>query len=171
MKSIYSWQFYNCIKLWVLALTTATTSDLVLLVHPLVSLVSGVMRLSNNIKYQPFQLKAFELLTMISKKTGQFVPAAHHMLSVFDACNYKFFNAKPKKLEDKMLPETLVCLKVSKKHLETSELKDRLIRESIAALTHYYAANAHCICLPEMLVPAQVVLRKFKKNLTNSTYR
>lgn len=66
MKSIYSWQFYNCMKLWVLALTTATTSDLVLLVHPLVSLISGVLRLSNNIKYQPFHLKAFELLTIIN---------------------------------------------------------------------------------------------------------
>jgi hypothetical protein len=34
------------------------------------------------------------------------------MLHVFDESNYNFFNAKPKKLEDKMLPDTLVCLKI-----------------------------------------------------------
>jgi len=57
-------------KLWVLALTTASTSDLVLLVHPLVNLISGTIRLSNNIKYWPFHLKCFELLTIINQKTG-----------------------------------------------------------------------------------------------------
>ena len=46
MKSIYSWQFYNCMKLWVLALTNASTSDLVLLVHPLVQLIVGVIKLT-----------------------------------------------------------------------------------------------------------------------------
>jgi hypothetical protein len=57
-------------KLWVLALTTASTSDLVLLVHPLVNLIVGVIRLSNNLKYFPFHIKAFELLTLINQKTG-----------------------------------------------------------------------------------------------------
>ena len=57
-------------KLWVLALTTASTSDLVLLVHPLVNLIVGGIRLSNNLKYFPFHIKAFELLTLINQKTG-----------------------------------------------------------------------------------------------------
>jgi hypothetical protein len=158
-------------KLWVLALTTATTSDLVLLVHPLVNLIVGVIRLSNNLKYFPFQVKTFELLTLINQKTGQFVPAAHYMLHVFDQSHHNYFNAKPKKLEDKMIPDTLVCLKVSKKHMDTSEFKDRLIRETLAVLTHYFAVNCACICLPEMMVPVGVLLRKFKKNIKNSSYR
>lgn len=57
-------------KLWVLALTDAKTSDLVLLVHPLVQLIVGVIRLSSNIKYFPFHVKAVELLTQINAKTG-----------------------------------------------------------------------------------------------------
>ncbi len=64
------------------------------------------------------------------------------MLHIFDSSNYNFFNAKPKKLEDKLIPDSLICLKVAKKHLETSEMKDRIIRETISALTHYYACNA-----------------------------
>jgi len=66
IKSVYSWQFYNCMKIWVLALTTASTSDLALLVHPLVQLISGVIRLTNQMKYFPFHLKSFELLSMIN---------------------------------------------------------------------------------------------------------
>jgi len=50
-------------------------------------------------------------------------------------------------------------------------LKDRLLRETISALTNYYAANSHCICLPEMMVPVTCVLRKFRKNLKNANYR
>jgi hypothetical protein len=34
------------------------------------------MRLTTNIKYFPYHLKCFELLTLINQKTGQFVPAA-----------------------------------------------------------------------------------------------
>jgi len=67
-------------KLWVLALTDAKTSDLVLLVHPLVQLIVGIIRLTSNIKYFPFHLKAFELLTMINQKTGQFVPAMQYII-------------------------------------------------------------------------------------------
>ena len=66
IKAIYSWQFYNCMKVWVLALTTASASDLILLVHPLVQLIIGVMRLTTNIKYFPYHLKCFELLTLIN---------------------------------------------------------------------------------------------------------
>lgn len=65
VKNVYSWQFYNCMKLWVLALTGASTSDLVMLVHPLVQLIVGVIRLTSNIKYFPFHLKCVELLTII----------------------------------------------------------------------------------------------------------
>ena len=70
VKNVYSWQFYNCMKLWVLALTTASTSDLALLVHPLVQLIVGVIRLTNHMKYFPFHSKAFELLCIINEKTG-----------------------------------------------------------------------------------------------------
>ena len=98
IKNIYSWQFYNCLKLWVLALTNAKVSDLALLVHPLVQLIVGVIRLSNNIKHFTYHLKLFELLVAINGKTGQFVPAAQYILYPLDTSNMSFFNGKPKPL-------------------------------------------------------------------------
>jgi hypothetical protein len=170
IKSVYSWQFYNCMKLWCLALTTAQQSELALLVHPLVNLINGVIRLSNNLKFFPFQLKAFDLLTMISSRTGQFVPSSQHLLtSVFTA--HAFFNAKPKKLEDKSIPATAICLKISKKHMETQEMKDRIVKESLQALTHLLASQADQVSFPEMMVPVKFTLAKFKKNAHNQIYR
>ena len=158
-------------KLWVLALTTASASDLAMLVYPLVQLISGVIRLSNHMKYFPFHLKSFELLCMINQKTGQFVPAIQYIMVPFESVNQNFFNVKPKPLEDKVLPDSLVSLKISKKHLETSEMKDRILREAIAALTQYLATNADSIAFPEMCVSISVILRKFKQQCSNSTYR
>jgi hypothetical protein len=93
------------------------------------------------------------------------------MLNVFDSVNYNYFNAKPKKLEDKLIPDSLVCLKIAKRHIETSEMKDRIIRESLTALTHYYAVNSSAISFPEIFIPASYVLRKFKKATGNNNYR
>ena len=158
-------------KLWVLALTDASTSDLVLLVHPLVQLIVGVVKLTQNIKYFPFHIKAFELLTIISAKTGQFVPAVQYILYPFDSTNINYFNAKPKPLNDKSIPDTIISLKIAKKHVETQEMKDRIIKESIEAMTLYFAANSTSLSFPELFVPTGVMLRKFKKNTTNSNYR
>ena len=65
----------------------------------------------------------------------------------------------------------MISLKVAKKHVDTQEIKDRIVKESIEALTLYFAANATSLSFPELFVPVGVVLRKFKKNTNNSNYR
>jgi hypothetical protein len=56
IKTLYSWQFFNCIKLWVLAVCQHK-SELVLLIHPLVQLMTATIKISGNIKYLPFHIK------------------------------------------------------------------------------------------------------------------
>ena len=70
-----------------------------------------------------------------------------------------------------MIPDSLVSLKIAKKHVDTQEMKDRIIREALEALTHYYAANAGSVAFPEMCISTCVILRQFKKNTKNSSYR
>ena len=171
LKNIYSWQFYHCLKLWVLALTNAKISDLALLVHPLVQLVVGVIRLSNNIKYFPFHIKLFDLLVSINAKTGQFVPAAQYILYPLDTSNLAFFTSKPKPLTDKAVPDTLVSLKFAKKHLGTQEVRDRVVKDIIESMTMYLAANGKSLAFPELIVPICVLLRKFKKQAGNGNYK
>lgn len=157
-------------KLWGLAVTEHL-SELILLVHPLVQLGIAAIRLSNNPKYFPFHVKVFQLLSLINEKTKQFVPIAQYLLYPFDASS-EFLNGKPKQLlQDKAIPDTLVSLKFAKKHADTADVKDRVVREVIEELTIYYAANSRLISFPESIVPIGVVLRKFKKNTHNGNYR
>lgn len=41
-------------RLWTMAVTDAQNSELVLLVHPLVQLITGVIKLNSNMKWFPF---------------------------------------------------------------------------------------------------------------------
>jgi hypothetical protein len=97
------------------------------------------------------------------------VPVVQHILLPFE--NMKYFNSKPKPLEDKSVPDTLVALKIAKKHYDTQVIKDRMIKESIEALTMFFGANSKSLSFPEMMVPTSVVLRKFRKNASNNAYR
>jgi hypothetical protein len=84
---------------------------------------------------------------------------------------HELLNTKSKPLQDKAIPETLVSLKIAKKHYDTQEMKDRIVKEIIDELTIYYANNSRSISFPELTVPVGVLLRKFKKHTTNSGYR
>lgn len=155
--------------MWVLALCQHR-KELTLLMNPIVQLMLGALKLSNSVKYYPFHMKLFSLLTLITEKTGEFLPISQYILQIFEQ-NLNYFNQKPKPLADKQIPETLVSLKIAKKHIETSEMKDRILKESLEHLGHYYTANSRSYSFPELVIPASFILRKFKKNCSNSKYR
>lgn len=73
MKHIYSWQFYNCIKMWVLAVCQHK-NELVLLINPAVQLIIGAFKLTSSVKYFPFHVKLFDLLRLVNEMTGEFTP-------------------------------------------------------------------------------------------------
>jgi nucleolar complex protein 2 len=100
---------------------------------------------------------------LITEKTGQFIPITQYILYPFDIQN-DYLNAKSKTLVDKQIPETLVALKIAKKHADTIEMKDRIVKEIVDELTIYLAHNSRSLSFPELVIPIGVLLRKFKKN-------
>jgi hypothetical protein len=169
VKAIYSWQFYNSIKLWVLALCQHK-NELVLLINPLVQLIIGATKLSVSVKYFPFHVKLFELLAMINDRTNEFIPIAQYMLYPFEQANGNWLNSKSKAMEDKVIPDTLVSLKIAKKHVDTVEMKTRVVKEALDHLTLYFASHSRDTCFPEMVVGLDIVLRKFKKSCNNKDF-
>jgi len=99
------------------------------------------------------------------------VPAAQYILYPLDSSNLNFFTSKPKPLQDKMLPDTLISLKFAKNHLGTQEVRDRIVKDIVESLTMYLAANGKSLAFPELIVPIGVLLRKFKKQAGNGTYK
>ena len=65
----------------------------------------------------------------------------------------------------------MVSLKIAKKHIDTSEMKDRIVTEALDELLLYFAAHSRSISFPEMTMGTILVLRKFKKATKSSTYR
>lgn len=64
-----------------------------------------------------------------------------------------------------------MSLKIAKKHVDTQEMKDRIVKEALEGLTQYFAANSTSLSFPELILPTCVILRKFKKNTNSSVYR
>ena len=87
----------------------------------------------------------------------------NHIHNLFDGVKHK--------LEDKMLPETLISIKISKKHINTIEQKDRIVKESLENLLEYLSGASTMIAFPEIVVPIDHILRKFRKASTNNTHR
>lgn len=171
VKHIYGWQFYNCVKMWVLALCQHQ-NELVLLLNPVVQLIQGALKLTVSIKYFPFHVKLFELLNMIIQQANQFIPIAQYLLYPFESKGgLAYLNSKSKPLEDKMIPDSLVSIKISKKHLDTVEMKDKVVQESLENLTLHLADHARKLYFPEMVVGLSFVLRRFKKETKNTIYR
>jgi hypothetical protein len=109
-------------------------------------------------------------MNLLNEKTGEFVPLSQYILQPFELTP-GYFSAKPKPLEDKLIPETLVSIKIAKKHIDTAEMKDRIVRETLDELVLFLAANATSVSFPEIAVPAEHILRKFKKATSNANYR
>lgn len=146
--------------------------ELVLLINPIVQLIQGAIKLTTSVKYFPFHIKLFELLNMINEMTDEFIPIAQYLLYPFESTGgIKYLNSKSKPSEDKMLPETLVSLKIAKKHLDTIEMKDRVVVESLEQLTLYLATFSRSLFYPELTVALTVVLRRFRKDCSNANYK
>ena len=64
-----------------------------------------------------------------------------------------------------------MSLKFAKKHVNTQEARDRVLKEVIEAVTLYLAANGNCLAFPEIVVPITVLLKKFKKKTQNGNYK
>lgn len=141
------------------------------MINPLVQLILGALKLSVSIKYFPFHVKLFELLCMINERTNEFIPISQYLLYPFEHASSSFLNGKSKPLEDKLIPETLVSLKIAKKHLDTIEIKDRVVQEALEHLSLYLASNSRDLAFPEMTIGLGLVLRKFRKDCKSANYR
>ncbi len=112
-----------------------------MLINPIVQLILGALKVTTSVKYFPFHSKLFELLCMINERTNEFIPIARYILYPFEE-SATWLNSRSKTLEDKMIPDTLISLKIAKKHVDTSEMKDRVVTESLNALTNFLSSKS-----------------------------
>jgi nucleolar complex protein 2 len=80
---VYNWQYVNSLRLWgdVLSITH-NKAQLQPLLYPLVTIVTGVIRLIPSAQYYPVRFHCCKILVDLAKRTNTFIPVLPFMLEV-----------------------------------------------------------------------------------------
>lgn len=87
LKKICSWQFINCVDLWVMFISVNIRDyDLHSLLYMIVQVINGMTHLFPGPRYFPLKVKCIQLLNHLSSSSGIFIPVSSLVL---DALEYK----------------------------------------------------------------------------------
>ncbi|XP_058462372.1 nucleolar complex protein 2 homolog [Malaya genurostris] len=163
---IYNWQYINSLKLWsdVLA-ATYNKKELEPLIFPLVSIITGVIKLIPSAQYFPLRFHCCRMLIDLSARTRVFVPVLPFLVEVL---NSNSFNEEHKKLS--MKPVNLTCLlRMAPANIQENAYKDAVLDQIYELSLEYLAHESSSICFPDLVIPIVTALRKFCK--TTKAYK
>jgi nucleolar complex protein 2 len=85
LKKICSWQYVNCIDIWVMFIAeNARDYDLQPLLFMIIQIINGVSLLFSGPRYLPLRLKCIQWLNHLSSSSGIFIPITSLVLDVLD---------------------------------------------------------------------------------------
>lgn len=124
-QAVYNWQFVNSLRLWVELLSaTANKSQLQPLVYPLVSIITGTIKLIPTAQFFPLRFHLIQTLIQLSKETHTFIPVMPFVLEVLLS---NTFNKKHSKVSMKPLAFTSI-LRLNKGQLLENGFRDEVSR-------------------------------------------
>lgn len=166
-QAVYNWQFINSLRLWVeLLCATASRTQLQPLVYPLVSIITGAIKLIPTAQYFPLRFHCVQMLVQLAKETHTFVPVLPFVLEVL---NSSTFNRKHAKVSMKPLPFTCI-LRLNKAQLLENGFRDEVIESIFGVTLEYMSAESATLGYPELAVPAVINLRQYIKRCKNGNY-
>ncbi|RZC66125.1 hypothetical protein C5167_009821 [Papaver somniferum] len=85
MEKIYSWQYINCVDLWVkYVCTNVEDNDLQLLVYLIVQIINGVAHLFSGARHLPLRVKCIQMLNQLSSSSRDFIPVTSLVLDTLE---------------------------------------------------------------------------------------
>lgn len=125
-QAVYNWQFVNSLRLWVeLLCATNNKTQLQPLVYPLVSIITGTIKLIPTAQFFPLRFHLIQTLIQLSKETHTFIPVMPFVLEVLLS---NTFNKKHSKVSMKPLSFTSI-LRLNKGQLLENGFRDE-VRDS-----------------------------------------
>lgn len=161
-KSVYNWQFINCLRVWakVLALHGASSdSELQPLVYPFVQVCIGVIKLVPSSRYFPLKFQVIRLLNYVCAHTQVYIPIAAHLLQVLDSADLR---KRPTQTTSRP-PDVRHILHVSPAHVTTKAYQEQVLSAALSLLMRHLACYSYSISFPELIIPCVKTLRKFRK--------
>lgn len=167
-KHVYSWQYINCLELWVQVLCTYSgKKDLQPLVYPLTQIISGVAHLVPTARYFPLRMHCAELLNRLASSTGTFIPVSALLL---DMLEFKELNKSPSGGVGKSIDFGCV-LKVSKPTVKTRAFQDECVAAAIEQFSDHLGQWSYSIAFPELALVPLTGLRRFAKTTKVDRFR
>ncbi|XWS58835.1 hypothetical protein CRYUN_Cryun08bG0068000 [Craigia yunnanensis] len=166
VKRICSWQYTNCIDLWVSFISANIQDyDLQPLLYMIIQIINGVAVLFPAPRYLPLRLKCIHWLNNLSSASGVFIPAASFALDILEYKTGKD-NGKPGK--DFNFSSSV---KLPKHWLKSRNFQEKCVSSVIESLAMHFAQWSYHITFPELATIPLIRLRKFHDTTTIESFR
>lgn len=166
-QAVYNWQYINSLRLWAELLSaTCNKAQLQPLIYPLVSIITGVIKLIPTAQYFPLRFHCIAMLIQISKETRCFIPVLPFILEVL---NSNTFNTKHSKVSMKPLKFTCI-LRLNKAQLQENGFRDEVIENVFGMILDYMAHESFTISYSDLMVPCLINLKQYMKRCKNRNY-
>ncbi|XP_055904428.1 nucleolar complex protein 2 homolog [Eupeodes corollae] len=166
-QSVYNWQYVNSIRLWVDLLgATHNKPQLQPLIYPLVSIVTGAIKLIPTAQYFPLRFHCINSLISLAKQTDTFIPVLPFILEVLNSTT---FNKKHSSVSMKPMQFTCI-LRLNKSQMAENGFRDEVVENVCGLLLDYLAHESATLAFPDLVVPTVVALKQYLKKCKNSNY-
>ncbi|KAG5330616.1 NOC2L protein, partial [Acromyrmex charruanus] len=160
LQAVYNWQYINSLRFWTELITKSKDKSMLRsLLYPLVQIIIGTIKINPTAQYYPLRFYCLEMLIIISKETGTFIPILPFLLEILESYD---FNKRHKTVTMKMKPISFDCiLKVSKSQFIENDFKDGIIETIYHLILEHAASESHKIYFPELYTPCIIQLKEF----------
>ncbi|XP_012086517.1 nucleolar complex protein 2 homolog isoform X2 [Jatropha curcas] len=166
LKKICSWQYANCVELWVAFLSANIRYfDLQALLYMIIQIINGVAVLFPGPRYLPLRVKCVQWLNHLSSSSGVFIPVASLTMDVLE---YKIDKGGRKPGKEFNFTSTI---KLPKHWLKSRNFQEECVLSAIELLAVHFAQWSYHISFPELATIPLIRLRKFHEITTTESFR
>ncbi|KAF2295832.1 hypothetical protein GH714_034401 [Hevea brasiliensis] len=164
VKKICSWQYANCIELWIAFISVNIHDyDLQPLLYMIIQIINGVAVLFPGPRYLPLRVKCVQWLNHLSSSSGVFIPVASLALDVLE---YKIGKGGSKPGKDFNFSS---AIKLPKHWLKSGNFQEECVFSAIELLAVHFAQWSYHISFPELATIPVICLRKFHEMTTTES--
>lgn len=166
LKKICSWQYTNCIDLWVMFISANIRDyDLQPLLFMVIQIINGVALLYPGPRYLPLRLKCIQWLNNLSSSSGVFIPVSSLVLDVLE---YKV--GKDRGKHGKAFNFSS-AVKLPKQWLKSQNFQQECVSSAIELLSVHFVQWSYHISFPELATIPLIRLRKFHETTTVESFK
>ncbi|KAL9365482.1 hypothetical protein Peur_043355 [Populus x canadensis] len=166
VKKICSWQYANCVDLWVAFISLNIHDyDLQPLLYMIIQIINGVAVLFPGPRYMPLRVKCIQWLNTLSESSGVFIPITSLVLDILE---YKIGKESSKPGKDFNFSS---AVKLPKHWLKSRNFQDECVFSAIELLAVHFAQWSYHISFPDLATIPLIYLRKFYETTTIESLR